>query len=73
MTRLLLNWKKTQTRNSAVLSCYIETKQLFEIPICFWFQWMSLRMSLLYLRCGCITFDFTTQKIYCNDSLFIFL
>ena len=41
----------------------------FEIPICFWFCLMSLsnlflkfgKFLVLYLGCGCMTFNFTTQ------------
>ena len=46
------------------------TKRHFEISICFWFQWMSLgnfflikfwKFLVLYLGCGCMSFDFTIQ------------
>ena len=60
----VVEFKQIQTRNSAVLLWH------FEIPIYFWFQWMSLsnlfliklwKFLLMYLSCGCMTFDFTTQ------------
>ena len=62
--RVVVEFKKTQTRNSSVLLWH------FEIPIYFWFQWMSLsnlfliklwKFLVMYLSCGCMTFNFTTQ------------
>ena len=54
-----------------------ETKQLFEILICFWCQWKPLsnlflikfwKFLVLYLGCGCMAFVFTTQNKYQNHS-----
>ena len=70
MARSLLNWKK-DTNNEFNCACGASnvTKQHFEIPICFWFQLMSLSNLLFkfgkflvwYLGCGCMTFNFTAQ------------
>ena len=47
MPRLLLNWKKQKQDIQLCYSAYNKTKQHFEIPICVWFQWMSLRNLFL--------------------------
>ena len=68
MARSMLNWKKTQTRNLTMFMVLNMTKQHFEIPISFCSQ-LSLsnlffkfgRFLFLYLGCGCMTFNFTTQ------------
>ena len=68
----VVEFKQIQTRNSAVLLWH------FEIPIYFWFQWMSLsnlfliklwKFLLMYLSCGCMTFDFTTQMTSSHSYL----
>ena len=40
--KVLLNWKKHKQQIQLCYCVYNETKYHFEIPICFWFQWMSL-------------------------------
>ena len=63
-----------QSRNvevNCVYGAYNLTKWPVEIPICFWFQWMSLsniflikfeNLLVLYLGCGCMVFNLTTQR-----------
>ena len=65
MPRLLLNWKKPKQGIQLCYGAYNQTKQHFEVPVCFWFQWMSLsnlflmkfwKFLVLYLGCGCVVF-----------------
>ena len=61
--------KNTNKEFNCVYSACNLTKQQFETPVCFWFELMSLnklflkheKLVVLYLGCGCITFNFTTQ------------
>ena len=61
--------KNTNKKFNCVYRAYDLTKQDFEISICFLFQLMSLsnlfpnagNFLVLYLGCGCIDFNFTTQ------------
>ena len=47
MPRLFLNCKKHKQEIQLCYGAYNETKKHFEIPICFWFQWISLRNLFL--------------------------
>ena len=69
--KVIVELEKTYKEFSCVMFI-MRLKSTFEIPISFQFQWMSLsnlflikfwKLMVLYLGCGCMTFDFMTQMI----------